>query len=141
LGGQGIHFDRLELPFTLDDEVIAIDRGRMSGSQLGLTLKGQVDLAGEQLNLEGTVVPFYAINRAIGKIPLVGPFLSGSDGEGAFAATYSVKGAMAQPDVWVNPLSVLAPGFIRDLFGGIMDGSLEAPEPAVPPTRGNRQQR
>ena len=133
LGGQGIHFDQLELPFTLQDEVIAIDRGRMSGSQLGLTVEGQVDLAAERLDLAGTVVPLYAINRVLGKIPLVGPFLAGREGEGAFAVTYSVKGAMAEPNIWVNPLSVLAPGFIRDLFGGIMEGSLEPPEPVVPP--------
>jgi hypothetical protein len=132
LGGEGIHFDQLELPFTLQDEVIAIEEGRMSGSQLGLTVKGQVDLAREQLALEGTVVPLYALNRVLGKIPLVGPFLSGSEGEGAFAVTYSVEGATAEPRIWVNPLSVLAPGFIRDLFGGILDGTLEAPEPAVP---------
>ena len=125
LGGEGIHFDQLELPFTLQDEVIALDQGRLSGSQLGLTVKGQVDLAREQLDLAGTVVPLYALNRVLGKIPLVGPFLSGSEGEGAFAVTYSVKGAMTEPSIWVNPLSVLAPGFIRDLFGGIMDGSLE----------------
>jgi uncharacterized protein YhdP len=133
LGGQGIHFDRLELPFTLQDEVIAIDQGRVSGSQLGLTIGGPVDLAREQLDLSGTVVPFHSINRVLGRIPLVGPFLAGREGEGAFAVTYSVRGAMAEPTIRVNPLSVLAPGFIRDLFGGIMDGSLEPPVPAVPP--------
>jgi uncharacterized protein YhdP len=132
LGGEGIYFDQLELPFTLQEDVIAIEQGRMSGSQLGLTVKGQVAVAREQLDLEGTVVPLYAVNRVLGKIPLVGPFLSGSEGEGAFAVTYSVEGAMAEPRIWVNPLSVLAPGFLRDLFGGIMDGTLEAPEPAVP---------
>jgi hypothetical protein len=104
----------------------------MSGSQVGLTVEGRVDLAREQLDLEGTVVPFYGLNWALGKIPLVGPFLAGRGGEGAFAVTYGVEGAMAEPDVWVNPLSVLAPGFIRDLFGSIADGSAQAPEPAVP---------
>jgi uncharacterized protein YhdP len=127
LGGEGIHFDRLELPFVLRDDLLSIDRGRMSGSQLGLTVKGPVDLERDRLDLQGTVVPLYALNRAIGKIPLLGPFLTGREGEGAFAATYSVKGPLEAPQITVNPLSVLAPGFIRDLFSGIASGSLEPP--------------
>jgi uncharacterized protein YhdP len=127
LGGEGIHLDRLELPFTLRDDLLSIDRGRMSGSQLGLTVKGPVDLERDRLDLQGTVVPLYGLNRAIGKIPLVGPFLTGREGEGAFAATYSVKGALDAPQISVNPLSVLAPGFLRDLFSGLASGSLEPP--------------
>ena len=127
LGGEGIYFDRLELPFTVRGDLVAIDRGRMSGSQLGLTAKGNIDLARDQLDLEGTVVPVYGLNWAIGKIPLVGPFLSGSEGEGAFAATYSITGPLAEPQIRVNPLAVLAPGFLRELFSGISEGSLEPP--------------
>jgi uncharacterized protein YhdP len=127
LGGEGIYFDRLELPFTLRDDLLSIDRGRMSGSQLGLTVKGNVDLARDQFDLQGTLVPIYGLNRIIGKIPLVGPFLSGSEGEGAFAATYSMTGPLSEPQVRVNPLAVLAPGFLRELFSGISEGSLEPP--------------
>jgi uncharacterized protein YhdP len=130
LGGEGIHFDRLELPFTLHGDVLSVEKGRMSGSQLGLTVKGTLDLERNQLDLDGTIVPIYGLNWAIGKIPLVGQFLSGSEGEGAFAATYTVRGALSEPEISVNPLAVLAPGFIRDLFSGIAEGSLEPP--AVP---------
>jgi AsmA-like C-terminal region/Protein of unknown function len=132
LGGQGIHFDRLELPFALRHRVLTIDKGRLSGSQLGLTMRGRVDLASERLDLNGTIVPLYGLNWVIGKLPLVGPFLTGRDGEGAFAVTYSVTGPRANPEVSVNPLAVLAPGFIRDLFSGLTDGSSEA-VPAISP--------
>jgi uncharacterized protein YhdP len=101
----------------------------MSGSQLGLTMNGEVNLETSDLDLEGTIVPVYTVNRVLGKIPLVGPFLAGEEGEGAFAATYWVRGELSDPQITVNPLAVLAPGFIRDLFSGIMDGSLEPPEP------------
>jgi uncharacterized protein YhdP len=130
LGGEGIHFDRLELPFLLRDDLLSIDRGRMSGSQLGLTVKGDVDLAGDRFDLQGTLAPLYGLNWMIGKIPLVGPFLSGSEGEGAFAATYSMTGPLSEPQIRVNPLAVLAPGFLRELFSGLAEGSLEPP--AVP---------
>jgi uncharacterized protein YhdP len=129
LGGEGIFFDRLDLPFQLRDGSLIFDRGRMSGSQLGLTMSGKVGLETRELDLEGTIVPVYTVNRILGKIPLVGPFLAGEEGEGAFAATYWVQGELSDPQITVNPLAVLAPGFLRDLFSGIMEGSLEPPEP------------
>ncbi len=131
-GGQGIYFDRLELPFTLRQRVLAIDKGRLSGSQLGLTARGRVDLNSNRLDLDGTIVPLYGLNWVIGKLPLVGPFLTGREGEGAFAVTYSVTGAPSDPEISVNPLAVLAPGFIRDLFSGLMDSPPET-VPAIAP--------
>jgi uncharacterized protein YhdP len=128
LGGEGIHFDTLELPFELRDGVLTISKGRMSGSQVGLTLNGEVNLDTESLDLDGTLVPVYTLNRLIGRIPLIGTILSGAEGEGAFAATYQVTGNFEAPNITVNPLSVLAPGLIRELFSGIMEGSLEPPD-------------
>ena len=132
LGGQGISFDRADLPFTLQPELIAIDKGRISGSQLGLTVRGRIDLDRERLDLDGTIVPIYWLNWALSKLPLVGPFLAGREGEGAFAVTYSVKGPPSDPQISVNPLAVLAPGFIRDLFSGNTDEPSEA-VPAISP--------
>jgi AsmA-like C-terminal region/Protein of unknown function len=132
LGGQGIHFDRLDLPFTLRQRLLTIEKGRLSGSQLGLTMRGRVDLASERLDLNGTIVPLYGLNWVIGKLPLVGPFLTGREGEGAFAVTYSVTGPPSNPEVSVNPLAVLAPGFLRDLFSGLVDSPPET-VPAISP--------
>ena len=132
LGGKGIHFDRLDLPFTVRQHVIAIDRGRMSGSQIGLTGRGRIDLDHARLDLDGTIVPIYGLNWALGKVPLVGQFLAGREGEGAFAVTYSVTGPISDPQISVNPLAVLAPGFIRDLFNALTDDSADA-VPATAP--------
>jgi hypothetical protein len=41
--------------------------------------------------------------------------------------TYSVSGAADDPRIIVNPLSVLAPGVIRELFSGIMEGTTTPP--------------
>ena len=64
----------------------------------------------------GTIVPANAINSLPGRIPIIGDLLTGRGG-GVFAATYKVSGPMAEPRVTVNPLSALAPGFLRNLFG------------------------
>jgi hypothetical protein len=134
LGGRGIAFDQLTVPFRLAGGVVRLNRGRMSGSQLGLTFEGDIDTGTERLNLHGTIVPIYTINRIIANIPLIGNFLAGSEGEGAFAATFTMTGEFAQPEIRVNPLSVLAPGFIRDLVSGIREGTTRAPNPNPSPS-------
>jgi uncharacterized protein YhdP len=127
-GGQGIAFEQFEVPFVVRDHVLQLDKGRLYGSQLGLTFQGRVDLVTDTLDLDGTIVPLYGINWTIGQIPIIGQLLRGSEGEGAFAATYGMRGPVDDPTISVNPLSALAPGFLRELFTGLREGTLERPE-------------
>jgi hypothetical protein len=100
----------------------------MYGSQVGLTFEGQVDLDDEMLDMQGTVVPAYGVNWAIGQIPLIGALLKGSEGEGAFAVSYTLRGTVGDPSIIVNPLTAITPGFLRELFSGLTSGTLEPPE-------------
>jgi hypothetical protein len=128
LAGEGIFFERFEMPFIYREEVLAIDRVRLSGSQLGLTAEGRLDFGRDQIDLSGTIVPVYGLNWVIGRIPVLGDFLRGTEGEGAFALTYTATGDLDEPTILVNPLSVLAPGMIRELFSGIFEGTTQPPE-------------
>lgn len=128
LGGDGIAFEQLEAPFAVRNELLQLGRGRLYGSQLGLTFEGWVNLANDTLDLEGTIVPLYGVNWTIGQIPIIGRLLRGSEGEGAFAFTYGIRGPVGDPAIRVNPLSALAPGFLRELFTGLREGTLEPPE-------------
>jgi len=113
--GKGIGFSLFDAPFTLHNGVLDIKDARASGTELGMTAEGRV--ANETINLKGTIVPFYAVNSVLGKIPLVGPLFSGGEkGGGLLAARYSITGPMDDPSVSVNPLSMLTPGFLRNLF-------------------------
>lgn len=123
LSGSGIHFAKSDAPFTLVDGVVTLKDARTSGTEIGITANGQIDLDRDQLALEGTIVPAYAINSIVGDIPLIGNLLTGGKGGGLIAFSYSVKGPSANPDVSVNPLSVLTPGILRGLFGIFDSGS------------------
>jgi len=123
LSGDGIHFDKADAPFTLIDGVITLKDARTYGTEIGLTVDGQIDLDNDQLALQGTIVPAYAINNAFNKIPLIGNLLTGGKGGGLIAFNYSVKGPSGNPEVQVNPLSALTPGFLRGLFGIFDNGS------------------
>jgi len=124
LSGDGIHFSTLEAPFTLTDGVLDLRDARASGTELGLTIKGQVDLDQDVVALEGTIVPAYAINSVLGHIPLVGSLFSAEKGGGIIAMNYSMRGPSADPSISVNPLSALTPGFLRKLFD-IFDNGTE----------------
>ncbi len=116
LQGKGILFSRFEMPFTLDENILTIRDARTSGFTVGVNAEGTVDLETDRVDMSGTIVPAYTFNTLIDAIPVLGELLTGGEGEGLFAATYEVGGTTAEPDIKVNPLSVLAPNFLRKLF-------------------------
>jgi hypothetical protein len=116
LAGEGIFFKRMEMPFVLDGSQVKVDDARASGPAIGITASGTVEMADNVLSLEGTLVPAYTINSILGEVPLLGPLIVGRKGEGIFGFTYRIRGSADNPDVLVNPLSVVAPGFLRRLF-------------------------
>jgi hypothetical protein len=133
--GEGVPFELLEVPFRLADRRIEITRARLVGSQIGMTAEGRIDLAAERLDLRGTVVPAYTVNRILGNIPILGWLMRGTQAQGAFAATYTARGPISDPSISVNPLSALVPGVIRDLFTGVVPDSAngDGARPATSP--------
>ena len=116
LRGKGIRFSRFEMPFTLEENVLTIRDAQTSGFSVGVNAEGTVDLETDRVDVSGTIVPAYTFNTLLDVIPVLGELLTGGEGEGLFAATYQVGGTTDEPDILVNPLSVLAPGFLRRLF-------------------------
>ncbi|MEE2957260.1 MAG: AsmA-like C-terminal domain-containing protein [Pseudomonadota bacterium] len=125
LSGKGIKFVQLHAPFSYTEGIAKIKNARAVGSQLGITAEGDVDVDENQLNIKGTIVPAYSLNSVPGMIPLLGlMFTGGEKGSGVFAATYEIDGQFSDPDVLVNPLAALTPGFLRNLFNVFGIGSL-----------------
>lgn len=116
--GNGLQFSRLQSNFDWlyrpQGSLIVMQEGRTSGNAVGLTFDGTVDQALGTMDISGTIAPISYLNKAIGAIPVIGEILTG--GSGIFAATYSVEGETKDPQVSVNPLSVLAPGIIRKIL-------------------------
>ncbi len=132
LRGEGIGFQRFDADFAWADPKIEIREGRMYGSALGITARGVMDLDEDTIDIDGTLVPAYAVNSILGNIPLLGQLLVGERGSGVFAATYRASGSLVDPVIGMNPLSTLAPGFLRRLFGVFSGGSATLPGDAVP---------
>ncbi len=129
LSGEGIPFARLTGEFTAQDGKITVKQGRAYGGALGITASGTVDLGRSTLDLDGTLVPAYMLNNILGNIPLIGNLLIGGEGQGLFAAGFRASGPLDDPTISVNPLSVLAPGALRNLFLFGPSDSEAAPTP------------
>jgi hypothetical protein len=117
LRDKGVYFADMQVPFCLCENVLRLGQSRAFSSSLGITAQGSVDFDRKRLDLDGTIVPAYAVNTALGRIPWIGRLFTAERGGGLIAANFSVSGTAGDPSVRVNPLSLLTPGFLRGLFG------------------------
>ncbi|WP_417453686.1 AsmA-like C-terminal domain-containing protein [Kiloniella sp.] len=135
---EGIAFNELKGDFTLQNGLLRSDLIKLYSSSIGLTAKGEVDTNRKLVALNGTIVPAYTINRIIGGIPILGDILTGGDGQGIVAFNYSLKGDLEEPEVSINPLSGLAPGFLRNIFGNATPTTEKKPEKKKEPLDGTK---
>jgi Protein of unknown function/AsmA-like C-terminal region len=116
LAGSGIPFSTLSGDFAYSEKRLVLQNLLAYGGALGVTANGVLELGPHRLDIQGTIVPAYTLNSIIGNIPLFGSLLLGGEGQGLFAANYRATGSAADPQVSVNPLSALTPGFLRRLL-------------------------
>lgn len=115
--GGGMRFTKIDIPFLYDGGILTVRNARAFNASLGLTGEGQIGMRGDVIDANGTVVPAYFFNSMLGGLPLVGRLFSPEKGGGVFAVRFGVSGDLDDPKVTVNPVSALAPGILRNLFG------------------------
>jgi len=114
--GPGLAFTKLVAPFRMTDTTLELREARAFGPSLGLTLKGRLDRKRDTFDMDGTFVPAHFFNSLLGDIPVLGRLFAPEAGGGLVAFTFSLRGPLNDPQVSVNPLSALTPGFLRGLF-------------------------
>jgi hypothetical protein len=130
-GGSGIPFKVLQGDIVYGAGGIKIDNMRAYGGAIGINVNGTVDYDAGALDASGTLVPANILNTVIGDIPVIGNLLVGGEGQGIFGANFRVAGPISDPQIAVNPLSALAPGFLRNLF--LFKAWNPAPSPSSKP--------
>lgn len=128
-------FAALTAPLVLEGQRIEVGRARATGPSLGVTGSGVIDLRTRRLAITGVIAPAYAVNSALGALPVVGALLVPRQGEGLVGVTYRLDGPLDAPKTSVNPVSVLAPGFLRRIFEGKTPTDAGGEPPAPPPQR------
>jgi len=127
---KNVQFARLNTNFSMGGGKITIKDGVMSGPVLGGTVEGIIDYAKGNMDVKGAFVPAYMVNNLLNKIPLVGQLLGGEN-EGLFSINYRAYGPITAPQITYNPLSAVAPGFLRKLFDA--GGPTDTTPPKTPP--------
>ncbi|MDC0737497.1 DUF3971 domain-containing protein [Cognatishimia sp. SS12] len=108
LGGDGILFGEIDAAFTLSPEAVRVAQSSAVGTSMGLSMDGVYDLRAGQFDMQGVISPVYVLN-VVGR-PIA------RKGEGLFGFNYRLSGTSEDPQVRVNPLSILTPGILRDIF-------------------------
>jgi hypothetical protein len=129
-----IAFNQLRAPFSVGNGQFQLNDAYVNGPQLGATMRGRVDFKTKTVNLGGTYVPLYGLNSALGAIPILGGIFVGREGEGVVGITFAIQGQLDDPNVLVNPISVVAPGIFRQIFEFRGQGQNAASTTAPPPT-------
>jgi hypothetical protein len=114
---NAIAFDKLQVRFQRDGSRLDLSEGTMHGEAIGLTVEGALDFVHDRVDMRGTFVPVYAFNNLFAKLPVVGLILGGGSDEGLIAVNYRISGLASAPALNINPLSAIAPGIFRQIFG------------------------
>ena len=114
---QGLLFREVDIPLGFEPDGIALERGALKGPSMDMYLDGKYTYD-SKVNIDGRLIPANTLNRLISDIPLVGSLLTGSQ-EGLLVADFKIKGAATDPDISVQPLSLITPGLLKDIFRGL----------------------
>ncbi len=109
-------FTNLTVPFSVDGQYVRIGDALLQGPTIGASAKGLINKDNGALDISGTIIPAYALNSLLSSVPILGEVLMGGKGQGIFGVTFALRGTMSDPEMVFNPVSALAPGFLRKLF-------------------------
>ncbi len=114
LAGEGIVFDKIDGRFTLKPQGVELRKISAVGVSIGITLDGNYNSKTKGVNFEGVITPLFALNGSL--VRVFGKVFGRRKGEGLFSFVYKVKGTSADPNISVNPFSILTPGLFREMF-------------------------
>ena len=111
-----VRFDRGFASLGKGPGYLLVERGVLRSPQIGTTFRGTLYDANGRMDMSGTFMPAYGLNRLFGEIPIVGQILGNGRDGGLIGVTYRLAGEAGEPQLQINPLSVIAPGIFRSVF-------------------------
>lgn len=109
-------FQRGYAQIELGADYLLVSNGVVRGTAVGSTFQGIAFDANGNMDLTGTFMPAYGLNRLFAEVPIVGALLGNGRDRGLIGITFRLSGKASDPKLEVNPLSVIAPGIFRQIF-------------------------
>ena len=111
-----VQFERGFAEIEKGSGYLKLANGLLRGPRIGTTFQGTLYDQNNNMDVTGTFMPVYGLNRIFGELPLFGPLLGNGRDRGLIGVTYRLKGNANKPTLNINPLSVVAPGIFRSIF-------------------------
>ncbi|WP_412058000.1 DUF3971 domain-containing protein [Bartonella sp. DGB2] len=111
-----VKFDIFYAEISKSDDSFIINKGILRGPNIGAISQGILYDAQGYMNMTGTFMPAYGLNRLFSNLPLVGPLLGNGQDRGLIGLTFKITGSLRRPQIMVNPISIIAPGIFRSIF-------------------------
>lgn len=111
-----VRFSRGSASIVKGENSLSLSDGILRGDLIGLAFKGTAYDPDGNMNMTGTFMPAYGLNRIFGEIPLLGQLLGNGEERGLIGITFRLAGKAKKPQLSVNPISLIAPGIFRQIF-------------------------
>lgn len=109
-------FQRGFARLVMRDGALSVENGVVRGVQVGATFQGTLKDASGKMDMTGTFMPAYGLNRLFAEVPIVGFLLGNGSDRGLIGITFRLTGSFDKPSMQINPLSIIAPGVFRQIF-------------------------
>ena len=113
---SSVSFDRGYAGLRVRDGVLSMENGVVRGVTVGATFQGTMRDANGRIDMTGTFMPAYGLNRLFAELPLIGVILGNGRDRGLIGITFKISGPFETPRLTINPLSIIAPGVFRNIF-------------------------
>ncbi|TGQ73109.1 MAG: hypothetical protein E5V49_01670 [Mesorhizobium sp.] len=111
-----VKFERGYAEIEKGSGYLKLANGVLRGPRIGTTFQGILYDQNNNMDMTGTFMPVYGLNRIFGELPIVGALLGNGRDRGLIGVTYRLRGNANKPVLDINPLSVIAPGIFRSIF-------------------------
>ena len=111
-----ITFELAQADIKKGDGYLELDGAIIRNTAIGLSMDGTLYNKNDTMDIKGTFMPANAVNLALANIPILGRFFANGKDRALIGITYQLKGKRANPELLVNPLSIVTPGFFNRVF-------------------------
>lgn len=117
LRGGSLPADTFTSNITLADDELNILNGFLEGPSYQIKISGFMDFKLRKMKFKGIYIPnFHGINGFISSLPILGWIINGGKDSAFIGANFTIRGSFDKPETFFNPLSLLTPGFLRNLL-------------------------
>jgi len=115
-GDQRVPFLLAQSQIEKGDGYLKVKDAIIRSSVIGLSLDGLVYNKQDYMKLSGTFMPANSVNLAVSAIPILGRLFANGKDRALIGITYQLSGPRSNPELLVNPLSIVTPGFFNRVF-------------------------